>query len=80
MLLFKVLSINAEKKRLKLTHKKTLVTSELPIITDYHEVTRGMKVHGYIDRIGEFGLIVRFYNGVKGLAPLNRLGYDFAIW
>jgi len=70
----RVLSVNAEKKRLKLTHKKTLVTSELPIITDYHEVTRGMKVHGYIDRIGEFGLIVRFYNGVKGLAPLNRLG------
>ena len=71
---FKVLNVFAKKKRLKLTHKKTLVDSDLPIITDYHSVTRGMKMHGYIHHIREFGLVIRFYNRVKGFAPLNFLG------
>ena len=75
-----MLNVNPEKKRLKLTHKKTLVNSDLPIITDYHTVARGMKLHGFVDHIGEFGLIIRFYNGVKGLAPLNRLEYVFAFF
>ena len=69
-----VLSVNPERKRLKLTHKKTLVESDLPIITSYNEVSRGMRLHGFIDSIREFGLIIRFYNFVKGLALKSRLG------
>ena len=62
-----------EKKRLTLTHKKTLVNSELPIVTSYSKLERGMEVHGYIDSIRDFGLIIKFYNNVKGLAPIAHL-------
>ena len=71
--------MNPEKKRLKLTHKKTLVNSDLPIVTDYSSLTRGMELHGFVDHIAKFGLIIRFYNGVRGLAPTSHLGYPFSL-
>eukprot|EP00795_Rhopilema_esculentum_P012276 gene12276-2918_t len=69
----RVIAVKPEKKRLTLTHKKTLVNSELPIVTSYSKLERGMEVHGYIDSIRDFGLIIKFYNYVKGLAPIAHL-------
>eukprot|EP00794_Sanderia_malayensis_P005757 gene5757-6460_t len=70
----KVLSINPERRHLTLTHKKTLVNSDLPIFTSYKGITRGMKTHGVIQSIREYGLIIRFYNFVRGLASKDKLG------
>lgn len=73
-LLFQVLFVEPERKRLRLTHKKTLVNSELPLITNYSDIKLGMKSHGFITSIRDYGCIVHFYNNVRGLVLKTELG------
>ncbi|CAB3976612.1 RRP5 homolog [Paramuricea clavata] len=70
----RVLEVEAERKRLRLTHKKTLVNSEFPIITSLSKVELGMKTHGFITSIRDYGCIVHFYNNIHGLVPKAELG------
>ena len=67
--------MDAERKRLRLTHKKTLVNSEFPVITNLSQVELGMKTHGFITSIRDYGCIVHFYNNIHGLVPKAELGY-----
>ncbi|KAM8878573.1 protein RRP5 homolog isoform 2-T2 [Spinachia spinachia] len=69
----RVLSVDADKKNLYLTRKKALVESSLPLFLSFTDARPGLVSHGYIVCIKDFGCIVRFYNDVKGLVPLNEL-------
>jgi rRNA biogenesis protein RRP5 len=69
-----VLTVNPEKRRLQLTHKKTLVSSTLPILTQYDDAKRGMATHGFITSLRENGCLVTFYNNVKGFITKAELG------
>lgn len=71
---FKVLSVEPDRRRLLLTHKKTMVESDLPFITDYSDAKPGVSTHGFITAIKDFGCLVTFYNNVKGLVPRTELG------
>ena len=66
--------MEAERKRLRLTLKKTLVNSELPVITNLSKAKVGMKTHGFITSIRDYGCIVHFYNNIHGLVPKTELG------
>ena len=57
-----------------LTHKKTLVESSLPLITDLSNAKPGVSSHGFITAIKDFGCLVAFYNNIKGLVPRSELG------
>lgn len=72
----RVLSVEAENKKLYLTRKKTLVESSLPLFLSYNDTRPGHVSHGYIVSVKDFGCIVRFYNGVKGLVPLSELSSE----
>ncbi|XP_042340555.1 protein RRP5 homolog isoform X2 [Plectropomus leopardus] len=72
----RVLSVDAENKRLYLTRKKALVESTLPLFLSYADARPGRVSHGYIVCIKDFGCIVRFYNNVKGLVPLSELSSE----
>uniref|UniRef100_A0A3Q4N724 Programmed cell death 11 n=1 Tax=Neolamprologus brichardi TaxID=32507 RepID=A0A3Q4N724_NEOBR len=72
----RVLSVEAENKKLYLTRKKTLVESSLPLFLSYNDTRPGRVSHGYIVSVKDFGCIVRFYNGVKGLVPLSELSSE----
>uniref|UniRef100_A0AAX7TTR3 Protein RRP5 homolog n=1 Tax=Astatotilapia calliptera TaxID=8154 RepID=A0AAX7TTR3_ASTCA len=72
----RVLSVDAENKKLYLTRKKTLVESSLPLFLSYNDTRPGRVSHGYIVSVKDFGCIVRFYNGVKGLVPLSELSSE----
>ncbi|KAM7418676.1 hypothetical protein PAMA_016009 [Pampus argenteus] len=69
----RVLSVEPENKKLYLTKKKALVESSLPLFLSYGDARPGRVSHGYIVCVKDFGCIVRFYNNVKGLVPLNEL-------
>lgn len=75
-LCLQVLSVDAENKKLYLTRKKTLVESSLPLFLSYNDTRPGRVSHGYIVSVKDFGCIVRFYNGVKGLVPLSELSSE----
>ncbi|XP_017272432.1 protein RRP5 homolog [Kryptolebias marmoratus] len=72
----RVLSVEAENKKLYLSRKKTLVESSLPLFLSYADARPGRVSHGCIVCIKEFGCIVRFYNNVKGLVPFSELSSE----
>ncbi|XP_015722403.1 protein RRP5 homolog isoform X3 [Coturnix japonica] len=72
----RVLECNPEEKKLFLTLKKTLVQSKLPILSSYEDAQPGLITHGFVVCAREFGCIVKFYNDVKGLVPVNELSSE----
>lgn len=74
---FKVLAVDAENGKLILTHKKSLINSALPIISDYESVTPGDLANGFVSAVKDFGLIVTFFNQVRAIVPKSELSYDF---
>ncbi|XP_043108470.1 protein RRP5 homolog [Puntigrus tetrazona] len=73
----RVLSVDAQQKKLCLTRKKALVESTLPLFLSYADAKVGRISHGYIVSVKDFGCIVRFYGDVKGLVPMQELSKDF---
>nr|XP_054765766.1 protein RRP5 homolog [Lytechinus pictus] len=72
----RVLLVEPSKRRVLLTHKKTMVKSSLPILASYSQPKVGMWVHGCVVAVKDFGCIVSFYNDVKGIIPRAELGID----
>ena len=68
--------MEADKKRVTLTRKKTMLTSTLPVVGSYRAARPGLVAHGFVVSIKSFGCIVRFYNEVKGLVPLRELSTE----
>ncbi len=61
----KVLKVNPEKKQLRLTHKKALVMSKLPVVSSYVMCRRGMKLEGWVMKISADGVLMGLYNDIK---------------
>jgi len=53
--LFQVLHVNTDSQLVVLTHKKTLVQSKLPIITNYQQLSIDDVIHVYIKAIKQQG-------------------------
>ena len=70
---FQVLKVQADKKKIALTHKKTLLNSDLPIITSYSDVKVGSVIHGYAINVQSYGVVLGFYNDVRALMPKSQI-------
>lgn len=46
-----IIHLDAEKRKMILTHKPTLLKSELPLITSYEEAQEGVVSHGWISGV-----------------------------
>ncbi|XP_061888969.1 protein RRP5 homolog isoform X2 [Entelurus aequoreus] len=75
----RVLSVEPDNKKLFLTRKKALVESSLPLFLSYMDARPGRVSHGFIVSVKNFGCIVRFYNNVKGLVPVNELSSELIL-
>ncbi|XP_071827468.1 protein RRP5 homolog isoform X2 [Apostichopus japonicus] len=69
----RVLHVDPDRRKLCLTHKKTLVESELPIIKSFEHFQDGQTLHGVISSVADYGCIVTFYNKVSGLLHKSQL-------
>ncbi|KAI9173087.1 rRNA biogenesis protein rrp5 [Blastocladiella emersonii ATCC 22665] len=72
---FRVLTVNGSK--FSLTAKKTLVNSELPIVTDHSRDNVGRITHGVIVGVTETGVVVQFYNLAKAFIPISDMSHEF---
>ncbi|XP_067995560.1 protein RRP5 homolog [Melanerpes formicivorus] len=72
----RVLECNPAGKRLILTLKKSLIQSNLPVLSSYEDANPGLITHGFVVCAREFGCVVKFYNDVKGLVPKNELSSE----
>ncbi|KAI8609381.1 hypothetical protein BC830DRAFT_844955, partial [Chytriomyces sp. MP71] len=73
----RVLSVNAEKRRIAMTLKKSLVNSTLPLVSRYSASYVAQVADGFIVSVLPFGCIVGFYNDIKALVPLRELSNLF---
>ncbi|KAI8806617.1 hypothetical protein BJ742DRAFT_679848, partial [Cladochytrium replicatum] len=68
-----VISVDAGKKKLLLTARKSLMGADLPIVSKFEDAKPGMITMGVVVAVRQFGCIVRFYGDVQGLAPTAEL-------
>jgi rRNA biogenesis protein RRP5 len=68
-----VLAVDPERRKIFLTRKKLLLASSLSCITNYEQATVDTMTHACVAAVKSFGVIVKFYNNIKALAPLNQL-------
>lgn len=75
--LYKVLVVDPDRKRICLTLKKSLLESQLPIVADISDCKPGMIVHATVFKALDNGLLVEFYNNLKGFIPQREIRLDF---
>ncbi|KAK9431989.1 hypothetical protein V1505DRAFT_366924 [Lipomyces doorenjongii] len=69
----RVLSVQPDTKRIRLTLKKSFVNSDLDIVTSYEQVTRGQRLVGSIINVVSKGAIVEFYGYVTAFLPVSEM-------
>ncbi|XP_062503604.1 protein RRP5 homolog isoform X2 [Corticium candelabrum] len=74
MMKFRVLEVNPSRHKLILTHKKTLLRSQLPTLACKEDAVIGGIYHGTIVSVRHYGCIVAFYGDVKGLLHKTEIG------
>ncbi|KAL0071786.1 rRNA biogenesis protein rrp5 [Marasmius tenuissimus] len=72
----RVLVVDAERKRISLTAKKTLLDSDLPIISSYDDADAGKVAHGVVFKVTTKALMIEFYNNIKAVVPLREVSTD----
>ena len=69
-----MLEVNPSRHKLILTHKKTLLRSQLPTLACKEDAVIGGIYHGTIVSVRHYGCIVAFYGDVKGLLHKTEIG------
>ncbi|KAJ3575984.1 hypothetical protein NP233_g748 [Leucocoprinus birnbaumii] len=69
----RVLVVDPERKRISLTAKKTLLDSQLPVLSNMDLVRVGTIAHAVVFKVHEKHLLVEFYNNLKAVVPLKEV-------
>lgn len=69
----RILSVNLEKRQIRLTLKKSLLNSESAIWKDYSNITPGAQSPGTIVNLQSHGAVVQFYGSVRGFLPVSEM-------
>lgn len=69
----RILSVNLEKRQIRLTLKKSLLNSESAIWKDYNSIVAGSQSPGTIVNIQPHGAVVQFYGSVRGFLPVSEM-------
>lgn len=69
----RILSVNLEKRQLRLTLKKSLLNSDSAIWKDYRDISAGNQSPGTLISIQQNGAVVQFYGSVRGFLPVSEM-------
>lgn len=69
----RVLSTNPEKRRLRITLKKSLVNTDLPLFLSYDNIEPGARSVGALVNVLPTGAVVQFYGPVRGFLPVSEM-------
>lgn len=72
----RVLKNDLSKKSLVLTAKRSLVNTQLPLLTDLSQLEAGLQTEGYVIKTYSKGVLVGFYANVKGFVPKKELSTE----
>ena len=71
---FRVLHVDRVRNRVSVTHKKTLVKSDLSIVSCEKDAIVGKRCHGVVTGVEPYGVFVQLFGVARGLAGLQDLG------
>ncbi|RDW78620.1 putative rRNA biogenesis protein RRP5 [Aspergillus mulundensis] len=69
----RVLSVNLEKREVRLTLKKSLLNSEAAVWKDYRDILPGAQSPGTIINLLHNGAVVQFYGNVRGWLSVSEM-------
>jgi rRNA biogenesis protein RRP5 len=69
----RVLSVNLEKRQMRLTLKKSLLNSDSAIWKDYNDIVPGKQSPGTLINIQPNGATVQFYGTVRAFLPVSEM-------
>lgn len=69
----RILSVNLEKRQIRLTLKKSLLNSESTVWKDYKDIMGGAQSPGTIVSLQNHGAVVQFYGDVRGFLPVSEM-------
>ena len=77
--------MDEERNRVTLTLKKSLIDTELPILTRVEEAKIGLVTPGVVAKIRPKSVIINYFGGLRGLVPLREArhvhkGIPFLPW
>lgn len=67
-----MLAVNTDQKRVSLTAKRTLLQSDLPIISKFEDAKVGVIADAVVFKTTPQGLQIEFYNNLKAFVPLRE--------
>ena len=73
----RVVSVDLEKRQLRLTLKKTLVNSEATVWDSFDRLAVGMESPGTLIKILPSGAIVQFFGSVRGFLPVSQMSETY---
>jgi rRNA biogenesis protein RRP5 len=73
----RVLTSNPARRRLRLTLKKALVTSDQKAWLRFEDVEVGTSTVGTLAKVDPLGAVVRFFGSVKGFLPVSEMSEAF---
>jgi ribosomal protein S1 len=71
----RVLTVDPAKRKMQLTLKRSLVQSELPLLTTAEPTVDDTRYLGTLMKVTSSGATLHFYNGVKGYLPAAEMSY-----
>ncbi|MCJ1405665.1 rRNA biogenesis protein rrp5 [Xylographa trunciseda] len=73
----RVLSIDLEKRHMRLTLKKSLINSDAVVWSSYQKLVVGMQAPGTLVNILSTGAVVQFYGPVRGFLPVSQMSDSY---
>jgi ribosomal protein S1 len=75
----RILQLDSEGKRCVLTAKNTLVKSKLSLLDSFDQIQYGMETYGVVVSVQKYGLLLSFFNDLKGLLPRNQISTSLEV-
>ena len=69
----RILSVNPDKRQIRLSLKKALLNSDAAIWREYNHIVAGSHSPGTIVNINPYGAVVQFYGSVRGFLPVSEM-------
>ncbi|KAJ5894067.1 hypothetical protein N7495_005758 [Penicillium taxi] len=69
----RILSVNLEKRQIRLTLKKSLLNSDAAIWKDYKDIVPGSQSPGTIVNLQSHGAVIQFYGTIRGFLPVSEM-------
>ncbi|KAL1892020.1 rRNA biogenesis protein rrp5 [Ceratocystis pirilliformis] len=69
----RVLALDLQSRKLRLTLKKTLVNSDAPVISTFDQAVVGLRIPGTISKLMPHGAFIHFYGNLRGFLPVSQM-------